>query len=76
MEGAWPYIFLFLILKIPIVGMIYLLWWAAQPSEVETADEDGGSDDHGRRRLPPGFPKGPRRDPHGGGVKPGRGLTA
>ncbi len=63
---------MFVLLKIPIIGMVYLLWWAAQPPEVETADDDGGNDGHGRRRPIPGFPKGPRRDPHGGGARPVR----
>ncbi len=70
MEELWPYIFLFLVLKVPVVGMIYLLWWAAQTPEVETTEDDGGNDDRGRRRPRPGFPRGPRRDPHGGGAKP------
>ena len=69
-EGLWPYVFLFVILKVPIIGMIYLLWWAAQPADVENADDGGKDDGHGRRRPLPGFPRGPRRDPHGGGARP------
>ncbi|MGK2956089.1 MAG: hypothetical protein ACSLFI_10525 [Solirubrobacterales bacterium] len=70
MEGLWPFLFLAVILKVPIVGMIYLLYWAARPPEVEAADDEG-TDGHGRRRRnPPRLPRGPRRDPHGGGIRP------
>ena len=69
-EGLWPFVFLFFVLKIPVLGMMYLLWWAAQPPEVENAEDDGGNEDHGRRRPLPGFPRGPRRGPHGGGARP------
>lgn len=63
--------FLLVVLKIPIIGSIYLLWWAAQPVAEEPAPKDDkGGDDHGRRRPKPKFPRGPRRDPHGGGARP------
>jgi hypothetical protein len=62
--------FLLVVLKVPVVGMIYLLWWAAQPHpEPEAAGDDAGGD-HGRRRPLPKFPRGPRRGPHGGGARP------
>lgn len=61
--------FLLVILKVPVIGMIYLLWWAAQPPELETA-EDEGNGSNGRHRPLPRFPRGPRRDPHGGGTSP------
>jgi len=62
--------FLLVVLKVPIVGMIYLLWWAAQPEQEEPAKEDGDGGEHARRRPMPNFPRGPRRDPHGGGARP------
>lgn len=63
--------FLLVVLKIPIVGMIYLLWWAAQPKpEPEATEDENHGDDHGRRRPHPQFPRGPRRGPHGGGARP------
>lgn len=63
--------FLLVVLKIPIVGSIYLLWWAAQPAPEPDAVEDDSQDDgHGRRRPRPQFPRGPRRGPHGGGARP------
>ena len=68
MEGYLPVFFLIAVLKLPVLGMIYLLWWASKPApdEQSAGDEgDGGSPD---RVIPkPKFPRGPRRDPHGGG---------
>lgn len=62
--------FLLVVLKVPVVGMMYLLWWAMKPSddEVPAEDEPGGEDHH--RRPRPHFPRGPRRGPHGGGARP------
>ncbi|MBK5111560.1 MAG: hypothetical protein JJE10_09435 [Thermoleophilia bacterium] len=68
MEGYLPVVFLLIVLKVPVIGMIYLLWWASKPApDAESAGDEG---DGGRpERLIPGpkFPRGPRRDPHGGG---------
>ncbi len=59
-----------IVLKIPVIGMIWLLYWAAQEPEVETAEDEDGGNGPGRRRPTPRFPRGPRRDPHGGGANP------
>ncbi|MGB0121528.1 MAG: hypothetical protein WBP55_11320, partial [Solirubrobacterales bacterium] len=60
--------FLLVVLKVPIIGSIYLLWWAAQPKpEPEPVEDDNRDEGHGRRRPRPQFPRGPRRGPHGGG---------
>lgn len=75
MSEIWPFLFLAVVLKVPVIGMIYLLWWAAQPPEVENATDDGDGNDRGRRRPKPGFPRGPRRGPHGGGVRPAAGTA-
>jgi hypothetical protein len=62
----WPMFFMLVVLKVPVIGMIYLLWWAAQPVvTTEAGDEDGG--DGGRRVRRPKSPRGPRRGPHGPG---------
>ncbi len=61
--------FLLVVLKIPVVGMIYLLYWASEPVREEPAKDEGGGDDHGRRRNNPSSPRGPRRGPHGGGAR-------
>lgn len=71
MEGYWPIMFLLVVLKVPAIFMIYLLYWAAKnepENGVIDEDDDGGG---GRRRPEPLLPRGPRRDPHGGGaIKP------
>jgi hypothetical protein len=52
-----------LVLKIPVVAMLYLVWWACRqtPDPAEAAEGDDG---HGFRRWRPS-PKPPRRGPHG-----------
>ena len=58
-------IWLFVILKIPILAALWLIWYAIQepePAADETDDRGGGSDrDPGRR---PRRPRPPRRGPH------------
>ena len=64
MAETWPILFLAVVLKVPAIGMIWLVLWAAkgQPEpEAPGSDEDGGSR---RGRIP----FGPRR---GGPVGPG-----
>lgn len=63
-----PILFMMVALKVPAIGMIWLLYWAnSKYEEPGVADE---SDDGGGRRRRPGpvRPRGPRRDPHGGGM--------
>ena len=61
----FPIFFLLVVLKVPVLSMIYLVWWASQPvKEVEAGDDDGGGNVRdGRDR--PRIPRGPRRGPHG-----------
>lgn len=59
-------IWMFVILKIPILAALYLIWYAVQepePAPDEGDERGGGSDrDDGRR---PRRPRPPRRGPHG-----------
>jgi hypothetical protein len=62
-----------LALKIPLIALIYLVWWAIkqQPSEeTSSQDDDGGL----KRRHNPHprkpFPRHPRRGPHGDPAAP------
>lgn len=64
---TWTFIFLVLILKIPIVLLLGIVWWAvhATPDTATGESGDGGS----KRPLSP-HPRGPlprraRRGPHG-----------
>jgi hypothetical protein len=59
-----------LALKIPLVGLICIVWWAIkqEPEQPESSDDNGGGgiknlpqDRHPRRP----FPRSPRRGPHG-----------
>jgi hypothetical protein len=60
-------LWLALALKVPIVALLYLVWWAIKDPPVQTAGDDGGSADrdpgpvHPRDRPP----QPPRRGPHG-----------
>src|SRR5437764_15289096 len=55
-----------LALKIPLAGLIYIVWWAIkqEPDEASSSDEDGGIRRHPRHPPNP-FPRAPRRAPHG-----------
>ena len=66
MHGFWAVFWLAVILKIPIVALLTIVWWAirAEP-EPATGREDG---DGGARRGPHPRtkpPQPPRRGPHG-----------
>ncbi len=59
-------IWMFVILKIPILAALWLIWYAVQEPEpaVDESDEHGGgSDREGGPR--PRKPRPPRRGPHG-----------
>ena len=55
-----------LALKIPLAGLIYLVWWAIhqEPDEASSQDDDGGIKRNPRHPRKP-FPPHPRRGPHG-----------
>jgi hypothetical protein len=54
-------------LKVPIVALLYLVWWAIKDPPVQTVDDDGGgSPDRDPVRHPRDRPPHPpRRGPHG-----------
>jgi hypothetical protein len=66
MDGFWAVFWLAVILKIPIVALLTLVWWAVRQTPLPEADqEDGGG---GSRRNPHPRtqpPHLPRRGPHG-----------
>jgi hypothetical protein len=66
------FIFLMVVLKAPIFGLLYIVWWAirATPEPEPVTDEDGGAKRplNPRPRNPhprPALPRHPRRGPHG-----------
>ena len=66
---TWTFIYLMVFLKLPILALLWLVWWAIHqdPHEARSNDDDGGSKlkpprhPHPRPRLP----RPPRRGPHG-----------
>ncbi|MEA2412536.1 MAG: hypothetical protein QOC77_3097, partial [Thermoleophilaceae bacterium] len=43
MTGFWAIFFLLVVLKIPVLGSIWLVWWASQTTpEPEAAEDSGG----------------------------------
>jgi hypothetical protein len=64
---SWGFIWLMLVLKIPIVALLWLVWWAvraAPEQEPAARDDDGGIRSAPRHPRRP-FPRTPRRGPHG-----------
>lgn len=55
-----------LALKIPLIGLICLVWWAIKqkPDDEPASEDDGGIRLHRRHPRQP-FPRTPRRGPHG-----------
>jgi hypothetical protein len=56
-----------LALKIPLIGLICLVWWAVKQKpddEASSRDDDGGIKRHRPHPRQP-FPRRPRRGPHG-----------
>ena len=65
--GLEMFIFMGLILKLPILGACWLIWHAvrAEPELIEGAEDEGGHEHRRFRRDPrPKRPAGPRRGPH------------
>jgi hypothetical protein len=70
---AWTFVWLFLILKIPIVALFFLVRWAVQAPETEPSDDGGIGPRTGRSSIGPRhphhprsrLPRSPRRGPHG-----------
>jgi hypothetical protein len=63
MEGWLPIFFLLVVLKIPVIGALWLVWWAAKTPPLDEAAEDSGGDGFNRWRPQPTLPRGPRRGP-------------
>jgi hypothetical protein len=63
-SGFWAIFWLGVVLKIPIIALLWLVWWAinAQPEPETAGPQGGGSDRHGGGL--PRHPRPPRRGPH------------
>jgi hypothetical protein len=61
-----------LALKLPLAGLIYIVWWAIkqEPEDATKPDDDGGIKRRDRPHPPRPFPRLPRRGPHGDSPPP------
>jgi hypothetical protein len=64
-------LYLFVALKVPIVMLFALIWWAVhqEPDPAEDSGE-GGQRRAQRPHPPPRLPRAPRRGPHGDDALP------
>jgi hypothetical protein len=62
----WTFVWLMVVLKIPVIAAIWLVWWAMN-AEPEPAPEDEGGTKvpDPEPPHPPRLPPHPRRGPHG-----------
>ena len=68
---TWGFLWLMLALKLPLAGLIFIVWWAIkqEPEDAPPTDGDGGVKRiHPHRPRP--FPRRPRRGPHGDPAPP------
>jgi hypothetical protein len=67
---AWTFIWLMIMLKIPIVGLFLIVRWAVRQTPEGFSEEDGGIGFRPRPRHPhhprSTLPRTPRRGPHRG----------
>jgi hypothetical protein len=63
---TWGFLWLMLALKIPLIGLISIVWWAIkqEPEDSSSGESDGGIKRQ-RPHPPAPFPRRPRRGPHG-----------
>jgi len=65
---TWGFLWLMLALKIPLIALIYVVWWAIkqEPEQAPSSEDDGGlKRPHQRPHPRKPFPRHPRRGPHG-----------
>jgi hypothetical protein len=64
---AWGFIWIMVILKIPLAVLLWIVWWSIRAKPDPAAGDDDGADDGGLGAKPvPPRPSGPRRrGPHG-----------
>ena len=66
---GWTFVYLMLILKIPIAALLWIVWWAIhsapETEQPKSADDSGGSKTRQPRHPRRPLPRHPRRGPHG-----------
>jgi hypothetical protein len=63
MEGFLPIFFLLVVLKIPVFGALWLVWWASRPPTADEPAEESGGEGFNRWRPLPVRPRGPQHGP-------------
>ena len=58
------FIWMFVVLKIPIIAALWLVWYAIQEPEPEMDDEQAGGGSDRNPHRGPRSPRPPRRGPH------------
>jgi len=73
LDVTWGFLWLMLALKIPLIGLICIVWWAIkqepEEGEVPSSGDDGGVRREYRHPRKPS-PRRPRRGPHGDPAPP------
>ena len=66
------FLWLMLALKIPLIALIVVVWWAIKqrPAEPPASDDRGGGSKLHHPHTPQPVPRMPRRGPHGGTSPP------
>ena len=63
---GWGFVWLMLVLKIPIAMLLYIVWWAIKQSDAEEPAPEIGEGGTRKPMHPHGpLPHAPRRGPHG-----------
>jgi hypothetical protein len=63
MHGLLPIFFLLVVLKIPVLGSLWLVWWASKEPKPEEDAAPGSDEGHGRRPPFAPRPRGPHPTP-------------
>ena len=63
---GWGFIWLMFILKIPLIGLLYIVWWAIKQESDPLEERSDGGNMPARPRPHPRapLPRPPRRGPH------------
>jgi hypothetical protein len=70
----WTMFFLFVALKVPLLALCWLVWWAIHQVDDPAAEDGGGGSPRRLHPLAP-LPRPPRRGPHGDPALPAPART-
>jgi hypothetical protein len=74
--GAWAIVLLILAMKVPIFGLIWLVWWAGRAPAAAGPGDEARIEPNPRRPEPRRPLRPRRRGPHGGAALPAPGQTS